>query len=102
MRLQALKAAIKKTVSGAATTAAVTREAAREAATYAHAGGGYSFRQRKAAGALAEPSAGNLTCTLAFFTRLSVNACGLCQVEVLLCSFLWEHIVPVERFNAML
>lgn len=58
MRLQALRAAIKKTVSGAAGAAAVTREAAREAAGYAHGGGGYSFRQRKAAGALAEPSPG--------------------------------------------
>ena len=57
MRLQALKAAIKKTVSSAAPAAAVTREASREAA-YAHGGGGYAFRQRKAAGALAEASAG--------------------------------------------
>ena len=58
MRLQALKAAIKKTVSSAAGAAAVTREAAREAAAHPHGGGGYSFRQRKAAGALAEPSPG--------------------------------------------
>lgn len=65
MRLQALRAGIKKTVSGAAGAAAVTREAAREAAAaagYAHAGGGYSFRRRKAAGALAEPSPGTGFC----------------------------------------
>lgn len=55
MRLQALRSAIKKTVSGAAGAAAVTREAAREAAA---GGGGYSFRGRKAAGALAEPCPG--------------------------------------------
>lgn len=60
MRLQALRAAIKKTVSSASGAAAVTREAAREATAYPHAGGGYSFRQRKAAGALAEPSPGTL------------------------------------------
>jgi len=45
---------VKKTVGAAAAAAAVTREVG----GYAHAGGGYSFRQRKAAGALAEPSAG--------------------------------------------
>ncbi|KAL0021618.1 hypothetical protein WJX79_009112 [Trebouxia sp. C0005] len=53
LRLHALKAAVKKTVGAAAAAAAVTREVV----GYAHAGGGYSFRQRKAAGALAEPSA---------------------------------------------
>ncbi len=46
---------MKKTVDAAAAAAAVTREVG----GYAHAGGGYSFRQRKAAGALAEPSAGH-------------------------------------------
>ncbi|KAL0039732.1 hypothetical protein WJX77_006357 [Trebouxia sp. C0004] len=53
LRLHALKAAVKKTVGAAAAVAAVTREVG----GYAHAGGGYSFRQRKAAGTLAEPSA---------------------------------------------
>ncbi|KAL3143607.1 hypothetical protein ABBQ38_002404 [Trebouxia sp. C0009 RCD-2024] len=56
MRLQALKAGIKKTVSGTAGASAVTREAAKDAAAHPHGGGGYSFRRRKAAGALAEPS----------------------------------------------
>ena len=54
LRLQALKAAIKKIVGTTAAAAAV----AREVPGYAHAGGGYSFRQRKAEGALAEPSVG--------------------------------------------
>lgn len=54
LRLHALKAAVKKTVGAAAAAAAVTREVG----GYAHAGGGYSFRQRnKAAGAFAELSA---------------------------------------------
>ena len=61
MRLQALRAAIKKTVSSAAGAVAVTREAAREAAAHPHGGGGYSFRGRKAAGALAEPSPGTFS-----------------------------------------
>ena len=61
MRLQALRAAIKKTVSSSTAAAAVTREAAREAAANPHGGGKYSFRQRKAAGALAEPSPGTLS-----------------------------------------
>ena len=74
MRLQALRAAIKKTVSGTAGAAAVTREAAREAAAYPHGGGGYSFRQRKAAGALAEPSPGT------FFTMVLVFV--LCQLPL--------------------
>ena len=56
LRLQALRAAIKKTVGAAAAAAAV----AKEAPAYAHAGGGYSFRQRKAAGTLAEPSVGEI------------------------------------------
>lgn len=60
LRLHALKAAVKKTVGAAAAAAAVTREVV----GYAHAGGGYSFRQRKAAGALAEPSAGHISPTL--------------------------------------
>ena len=64
MRLQALRAAIKKTVSGSTAAVAVTREAAREAAAHPHGGGGYSFRQRKAAGALAEPSPGTFFITL--------------------------------------
>ena len=55
LRLHALKAAVKKTVGAAAAAAAVIREVG----GYAHAGGGYSFRQRKAAGALAEPAAGH-------------------------------------------
>lgn len=46
---------MRKTVGAAAAAAAVTREVG----GYPHAGGGYSFRQRKAAGALAEPSAGH-------------------------------------------
>lgn len=60
LRLHALKAAVKKTLGAAAAAAAVTREVG----GYAHAGGGYSFRQRKAAGALAEPSAGHTSPSL--------------------------------------
>ena len=71
MRLQALRAAIKKTVSSSTAAAAVTREAAREAAANPHGGGKYSFRQRKAAGALAEPSPGT------FFTVLLFIVCYL-------------------------
>ncbi len=53
LRLQALKPAVKKGAAAAAAAAV-----GREVPGYAHGGGGYSFRQRKAAGALAEPSAG--------------------------------------------
>lgn len=52
LRLQALKGAVRLKLTA---TAAVAREA-KEVPAYLHAGGGYSFRQRKAPGALAEPS----------------------------------------------
>lgn len=55
LRLQALKTAVKRTVSAAAAAATSVREVP----GYAHGGGGYPFRQRKAAGALREPSAGH-------------------------------------------
>lgn len=53
LRLQALKTAVKRTVSAAAAAATSVREVP----GYVHGGGGYPFRQRKAAGALREPSA---------------------------------------------
>lgn len=72
LRLHALKAAVKKTVGPAAAATAVTREVP----GYAHGGGGYAFRQRKAAGALAEPLAGQ---TFTFLVATFVDCHGHTQ-----------------------
>lgn len=54
LRLQSLKGAVRLKMTAAP---AVVREP-KEASAQQHAGRGYAFRQRKAPGALAEPSAG--------------------------------------------